>query len=366
MRTRRGGCTAFEVTGCFFSLLFLLAVLLVLPVMACAAPAADSATPDEQARAAAEWRRRVHEPRHEGFVLVKVGSLYEPMLHYYQPFELPHTHLAFAPCTYILPLKKGEKERKKVPKFVFRLDDGRFSYVKEPAASEGDAHYALTNGYFIVDGDGGVSDGRSMYLFTYDKDSVRLLDMVGAAPDQDFDFMSDYPGEPAYGRKTTEGEKHAPEWIIKDADCHGNPLMRISVFMKHFDDDLFESDHKRAPRNVEGPRDSPKAFPLYLRIVTRPGGRARLRVALDPDLYKPLFEAVDEASKESARPAQYYILGFLSGQMDLTRIEAEMPDNTASWYIEDILKDVGNWDASLHYRSGKPIPKIVEYRLKRR
>ncbi len=136
--------------------------------------------------------------------------------------------------------------------------------------------------------------------------------------------------------------------------------------MKHFDADFFESDQKSAPGTVEGKRDSSPFFPLYLRIVTGPGGRPRLRVALDPDLYKPLFEAAKEASKDRARPAEYYILGFLSGQMDLARIEAEMPDDTASWYVEDILKDVGYWDASLHYRSGKPIPKIVEYKLKRR
>ncbi len=230
MRTRRVGCTALDVTGGFFdrkkgqlpaspdlpgkrhsagpalpavmSLLFLLAVLLVLHVMA---SAADAATPDEQARAA-EWRRRVHEPRREGFVLVKVGSVYQPMLRDYRPFKLPDTHMAFAPCTYMLPPERGQQYRKEVPKFVFRLDDGRFSYVRESAASEGDAHYALFDGYFIVDGNAELSEGQSMYLFRYGKDSVRLLDMIGAAPDQDFDFMSRYPGEPAYGRKTAEGE----------------------------------------------------------------------------------------------------------------------------------------------------------------
>ena len=71
--------------------------------------------------------------------------------------------------------------------FGFLRDDGRFFYVSEAAASDSNLHYALSGNYFVVDGGaGGSGICRSMYLFKYDKDSMRLLDKIEEPDGGDF------------------------------------------------------------------------------------------------------------------------------------------------------------------------------------
>ena len=228
----------------------------------------------------------------EGFKLKKVGSRYVPVVHW-DPlvFRLPGTQMTFASYAYLTPDDEIEE-----PRYGFLLDDGRFYYVHESAASEGDAQYALFNGYFIVDGFAwGASHNRSMYLFRYDMDSVSLLDMIGEA-DFVLDFMSDYPGEPAYGHPLTVGMKDTPVWVIKDTDSHGNPLIKLKVTPDQSDPALFDYIFDLALQMVRGNRDPEvmkpllaleqekyEFFSLYVKIVTPPRGHPRLQIALDPE-----------------------------------------------------------------------------------
>jgi hypothetical protein len=154
--------------------------------------------------------------------------------------------------------------------------------------------------------------------------------------------------------------------VIKERDGHANPLIRIRLYQDQFSDDLYKfyTDRGIDPGNYE-------EFYLYVKIAAlakagRGKGVARLQPALDPEIYKPLFDNVRDVQKAGVRPAAYYIYGLLAGRLDLPRIEAELADTKVRRYIVDMLKDVGNWDAAFHDRAGEPVPKIVEYTLKRR
>ena len=249
--------------------------------------------------------------------------------------------------------------------------------MDEVAASDGDARYALGDGYFIVDGYAfTASHDRSMYLFAYGKDCTRLLDMIGDdfVAKRGFEFVSNYPGKPAYGEEITEGYQHTPVWVIKEKDGRGNPPIRIRLYHDPFSNDLYDFYANKGldPEKFE-------ELHLYVKVETPEGGgrvlakaghgkrAAHLRVAIDPEIYRPLFDGVREVRQAGVRPAGYYVYGFLSGQLDLPRIKAELADNKLRHYVVDFLEDVGNWDAAAHDRSEEqPVPEVVEYKLKER
>jgi hypothetical protein len=311
-------------------------------------------------------------PSEEGFKVKKVGSRYEPVVDFDPSvFRLPGTQMTFAAYTYLPP---GDDIG---AKYGFLVDDGRLLYVDEVDASLGDAQYALGDGYLIVDGYAFASSGhdRSMYLFKYDKNLVRLLDMIGDkfVAHHGYEFVSDYPGKPPYGEEITEGYKHTPVWVIKERDGRGDPLIRVKLYHDPFSYDLYKF---YTDRNIDP--DKYEEIRLYVKVETPPGsdgipvkagpdGRAaRLRVALDPEIYRPLFDSVRDVQKVGVRPAGYYVYGFLSGQLDLSRIKADLKDNKLRQDTVDLIEEFGNWDAAAHDRSGEPVPEMVEYKLKRR
>lgn len=281
-----------------------------------------------------------------GFVLRRVGPRWEPVLCYYQAFRLPGTRMRFGSYRYLIP----EDEDIGAPKYGFLRDDGRFFYLNELAASDSAPHYALSGSYFVVDGSpGGSGLCRSMYLFRYDNDSARLLDRIEET-DEAFSppgFISDYPGKPAYGHKLSEERDDVPVWMIEEKDRQGHPLIRLEMI-------------RDLPPTFLGPEEI-EAFHLYLKIVND-----RLLVALDPDLYEPLFNSVKEAGALGPRSNEYYVSGFLSGKLSLARIKAELAGNEDREWLVDSLKHIRRWDTALHYRMGHPLPGIVEYKLNRR
>ena len=282
-----------------------------------------------------------------GFVLQRVGGRYEPVVSYYQLFRLPGTAMRFGSFTYLIP----EDEEFGAPKFGFLRDDHRFFYVDEIDAPGSDPQYALMGNYFIVDGGaGGSGTCRSMYLFRYDKDSMRLLDKIEEPVGGYFSplgFVSDYPGKPAYGHELGTGHRDVPVWVISERDRHGHPLVRLVVGR-----DLALTE--LGPREFE-------AFHIYLKIVNH-----RLRVALDPELYLTIFNSLGEAGGPYSRSTEYYVSGFLAHKLTLARIKAELDGNKERLWLLDSLRYVKRWDAELHRRIGEPFPKIREYRLKGR
>jgi hypothetical protein len=213
-----------------------------------------------------------------------------------------------------------------------------------------------------------------MYLFGYDKDSVRLLDIIGdefVSAHGLLQFVSDYPGKPEYGHELTVGSTDTPVWVIKERDGRGNPLVRIKLYHDPFDYGLYKF---YTDRGIDA--DKYEELHLYVKIqasdeggARRKAGRdkraARLRVALDPEIYRPLFDSIRGMQKAGVRPAGYYVYGFLAGRFDLSHIRADLGDNKLRRYIVDMLEEVGKWDAAAHDRS-EPVPRIVEYKFKRR
>jgi hypothetical protein len=281
-----------------------------------------------------------------GFVLQRVGARYEPVLHYHQAFRLPGTSMRFGSYRYLIP----EDEELGAPKWGFLRDDGKFFYVNEYAASDSDPHYALAGNYFIVDGGaGGSGICRSMYLFRHDKDFMRLIDVV----DETYEafsppgFISDYPGEPAYGHRLGTKHDDVPVWVITEKDRQGHPLIRLSMI-------------RDLPPPFLGPQEF-EVFHIYLKIVN-----GRLRVALDPGLYETLFDSVKEEGGPDSRSTEYYVSGFLSGKLSLARIKAELGDKKHRQWLVDSLRHVRRWDEALHKRYGHPLPRVIEYKLNRR
>lgn len=287
-------------------------------------------------------------PKVRGFGLMKIGSHYEPEPHYDKPFRIPETTMRFGAYRYFDP----EDEEIGKPMWGYLRDDGRFFYVKEPYAPDGDSQYGLSGNYFVVDGgSGGSGICRSMYLFEYGRNSMRLLDVIeeGGRALSALAFMSDYPGKPAYGEVTSEirNEPDVPVWLINEKDRHGRPLIRLVMV-----------------RDLPPPNLGPEKFEIfhiYLRIA-----KGKLRVALDPYLYETIFNSLGDGGGAGSRSNEYYASGFLAGKLTLAQIKAELEaDKDRPWrlWLVDSLKQVKKWDRELHRRLGYPVPKIVEYKL---
>ena len=326
---------------CLWVCLVTVASATALLVSGTATLAGSETTPPEgkvQAKPTQEIRPKV------GFVLQKVGDRWEPEPCYYEPFRLPGTHIRFGSFRYLIP----EDEELGAPMFGFLRDDGKFFYFRETAASDSDLQYALSGNYFIVDGGaGGSGICRSMYLFRYDKDSMRLLDKIEEPPGGDFSplgFASDYPGKPAYGHELGTGHDDVPVWVVSEKDRQRHPLIRLGMA-------------RDFPSPFLGPREF-EAFHIYLKIVN-----GRLRVALDPDLYVTIFNSLGDGGGPYSRSTEYYVSGFLAGKLSLASIKAELVNNRERLWLVDSLKHIKRWDTALHRRYGYPLPRIVEYKL---
>ena len=300
----------------------------------------DTAPPADAAQSKPE---EVMQPK-VGFVLQRIGDRWEPVLHHSHAFRLPGTNMRFGPYVYFTP----EDEDIGVPKFGFLRDDGRFFYVDELVASDAESQYALIGNYFVVSGCEENCGSWSMDLFTYDDHSARLLDKIeepgGVSPPS---FGLDYPGEPAYGHRLAWGNYDVPVWVIKEKDRQGHPLIRLLMF-------------RNLPPTIFGPEEF-EVFHLYLKVAD-----GRLRVALDPELYETLFNSLGDAGGPYSRSTEYYVSGFLAGRLSLARIKAELAGNKDREWLVHSLTHVREWDAALHKRYGRPLPRIREYKLNRR
>jgi hypothetical protein len=306
----------------------------------------------------------------KSFQFKKVGTRYEPEVHSdVLVFKLPGTEMTFAAYTCIPP---GDDIG---AKYGFFLDDGRFFYVDEVDASDGEAQYALAGDYFVVDGYAFASTGhgRTMYLFRHGRDWVDLLDMIGDrfTAHYGFEFKSDYPGKPAYGEEITMNYEHTPVWAINERDNRGNPLIKIRLYPDPSSYELYEF---YTSRGIDA--DEYEKFHLYLKIEVLGNGMrsktgavqvaARLQVARDPEIYRPLFDKVRNVQKDGIRPAAYYVYGLLAGQIELSLIKADLKGDKLRQGIVDMLENVDKWDEAAHYRYGEPVPQVVEYKFERR
>ncbi|MBI5827675.1 MAG: hypothetical protein HZB22_08110 [Deltaproteobacteria bacterium] len=138
---------------------------------------------------------------------------------------------------------------------------------------------------------------------------------------------------------------------IKDVDSDGNPEIKLSIYI--YD----EYD-----------------FDLYIHIKDD-----KLRVNLNPALYKPLFEAEKKRDGSGKRTDAYYIYGFLSGALRLDEIRAEVrladakvrseeaevrPEDEQYGKVIPLLERRDKWDDAFHYFD--TAPPLIKYDLNKR
>ncbi|TAN59690.1 hypothetical protein EPN18_09965 [bacterium] len=250
------------------------------------------------------------------------------------------------------------------------LFDDALYYVDYPDPG-GDTNFGVYKDYFLMDSFAYMaSHNRTMYLFRYGKESARLLDQIGvAAPAKgvwlDFMSVSILANKPGYKRSFDK----SPVWMdIADIDHDGRPELAISI--------------------VRGPYWTyyDRKFNLFIEIKDE-----RLRLDLNPALYRPLFEKERKKAKgKRFKPDAYYIYGFLAGEFTLDKVKALLKDelyvaeakrdfkkHDAEYYdqyesVVPLLESRDKWDYKFHYHGGesKPIDdkpeELIKYEIKRR
>jgi hypothetical protein len=255
-------------------------------------------------------------PQPEGFVLKKVNSHYEPVLHYDETVTIPGTNIKVGEYSYVL--SNGDE----VPKLGFLIDNDQFYYVKEEsvACSHSDANYGVFDHFFLVDGYAyGASHNRTMYLFKYTTHSVVLLDIISQAwvNQNGIDFATAYPGEVKYGFL---GSNPPTIWTpISDIDKDGNPEINLIIFL---DDQVIE---------------------LYLEIFNE-----KLKVDLNPNLYKSLYEKDKATYKNGKKPISYFFYGYLSKNLNLNQIKKAMKSGDIPYQAVDLIENTTKWNAAFH------------------
>jgi hypothetical protein len=267
----------------------------------------------------------------EGFVLKKVNSHFEPVLHNRETVIIPKTNIKVGAYSYVL--SNGEE----VPELGFLIDNDQFYYVKEEsvACSHSDAHYGVFDQFFLVDGYAyGASHNRTMYLFKYTTHSVVLLDIVSQAyvNTVGMDFATAYSGEKKYGFL---GHNLPPMWTpISDIDKDGHPEINLII--------LFGEE----------------AFELYMEIVNE-----KLKVDLNPNIYKPLYEKDKITYKNDIKSIPYFFYGFLSKNITLSQIKKAMESGEIPNWAVVLIENTGKWNAAFH--ADNQNFELIKYDLKR-
>ncbi len=129
-----------------------------------------------------------------------------------------------------------------------------------------------------------------------------------------------------------------PVWMeIEDIDNDGNPEIMLII------SGLF----KFVPY-----------FNLYIEISEN-----RLKVDLNPKLYKPFFEQEKHKSQTNLKTDQYFIYGFLSNELNLKEIERAL-GNDRKELITDI-KQIENLNQDLHEVVNEENFYIEDYHLRK-
>jgi len=258
----------------------------------------------------------------EGFKLIKVNSHYELELSEKPGIIIPGTNIRAGSYRYIAA--NGNE----VSRLGFLIDDKNFYYVHSSEYDlGGDSNFGVYKNYFLMDSWGyGSTSGhnRLMFLFKYDKNSVKLLDIIGQAHVGSYglDFMSVYIKETA--KFGSLGENFRLAWMdMRDIDNDSAPEIRLLISMGHRFEPVFE---------------------LYLSIV-----RNTLKLNFNPELYRPLFEREKQRVQPKIKTDAYYIYGFLSKKLELEKIKILLKGEKDQYErVITLLKNVKKWDIAFH------------------
>lgn len=289
----------------------------------------------------------------EGFELIISGSHYEPSVAV--PFiALPGANMKAGEFKYLsdegdLLYKAGILADGAILYYVdsdknaasARMSPHGYSGVFDPS---GDCNFGVYGNFYLMDCwccASASGHGRRMYLFRYGKNNVELLDVIRGVYGSDYgvDFMSALAREKKYGFMGTD--YNLPTWMdIRDMDGDGNPEVNVIV-------------------SWISPNFEPE-FELYFEVKND-----RLQVNINPELYKPLFDAEARKTGTPSKSSAYYIYGFVSGRLKYQDIKRLLEGDRRYKMITGFLEDITAWNAGLHDFHGEK-PVLLKYEVKRR
>ena len=167
---------------------------------------------------------------------------------------------------------------------------------------------------------------------------MKLLDIIGQANVglYGLDFKSVYIKETA--KFGSLGENFRLAWMdIRDFDNDSTPEIRLMISMGHRFKPVFE---------------------LYLSIV-----RDTLKLNLNPELYRPLFEGEKQTAQPKIKTDAYYIYGFLSKKLELEKIKIFLKGEKDQYErVITLLKNVKKWDGAFHDLGGEKFA-LIQYKF---
>jgi hypothetical protein len=255
----------------------------------------------------------------EGIKLIKAGDHYAPVLRPYNPLIiLPQTTIRAGIYEYELDDGPGGGK-------VGFLNGKSFSFVDEITVLGG-VVYAISPPYFLIDATGGgTSRYGYLFLFTFDKAGVKLLDVIRPGS------INKWTMETMFNPHQDKPEFEFPA-LGKIGDVNHDGILEIEVLIStafHFE----------------------PSFMLYFDIAGD-----KLRLNLDPSLYRSLFDAEKQKATTTRKKSDaFFIYGFLTKNLDLGFIKRALKDDHDRRWIMAILNGVDKWDTAFHNQYGEKI-----------
>lgn len=175
-------------------------------------------------------------------------------------------------------------------------------------------NFGFYKDYIVMDAwSVGASHNRRMFLYRLGENSVDLIDVIGQGY---FDFMSVRKSE-----FRSAGYANSGIIEVADIDHDNNPELKLKIYWGYL-------------------------FYVYLEIKDD-----HLKVDLNPELYRPLFEEV-KRNNPKKKTAAYYIYGFLAEELKLDRIKEMVSANKRykerHEKVVSLLENSAKWDEAFH------------------
>lgn len=269
----------------------------------------------------------------DGFKLTRIDAHSVPQSEVPE-IAIPQTQIKLGVYPYVLNTSR------ETYRLGFRIGDERFYYVQSTEYNiSGDINFGFYKNYLVIDAWGyGAGRNRLMFLFKYDKNNVHLLDVIGKANlkgGDALDFIS--------------ASNRDENCINRITNC---PPGQITI------QNLGQDNSPKVKLHISKPNIYER-YDIFLKIADN-----RLRIDLDPELYKPLFNELKSRSK--SRADAYYIYGFFAGQLSLENVKKALAADKKKYSrVTGFLERHKELDEAFHALNEEKF-SLIPYALPRR